>query len=581
MSTLDRLIRLVRYLKPYRVRLGAAFACSGFVAAFSGAYAWLVKPVLDEIFINKNESLLLVLPLALFAVAVLKSVFSYGQNYLMSYVGNQVITDVRQELFGKLIRLPVPYHDVNTSGRLVSRVVNDVSLMANAVSGVLKDIILQGHTFLAMMGVIFYQEWRLAALSVIVIPLAVLTTLRMGKRLRALATSGQERMGDMASTLQETLSGIRMVKAYGREESEAVRFQQSNRSFLSTTMKAIQVSSIGSSHMEVIGVVGVAAIIWYGGFLVINGSMTPGEFFSFLTAMFMAFAPIRKLSGSNNAIQQALAAAERVFGVLDLKTEQNAEKGQLELPRIAQSVTFDDVTFHYESQSVPALDDINLTIRAGEMVALVGSSGSGKTTLVNLIPRFYEPTAGRILIDGVDIQSYTLRSLRSQIGMVSQDVVLFDDSIRNNIAFGRENATDEDITQAARLAYAHAFVERLPQGYETVVGEKGVKLSGGERQRVAIARAILRDPPLLILDEATSALDTESERVVQLALANLMKNRTTVVIAHRLSTIQQADRIMVLARGSIVEVGTHDELLRMDGQYKRLHAMQFQDVPDA
>ena len=574
-------MRLVRYLKPYRIRLGAAFACSGLVAAFSGAYAWLVKPVLDEIFINKNESLLLILPLALFTVAVLKSLFNYGQNYLMNYVGNQVITDIRQQLFGKLIRLPVSYHDANTSGRLVARVVSDVTLMANAVAGVLKDIFQQGLTFLAMMGVIFYQNWRLGGLSVIVIPLAVFTMVRMGKRLRALAASGQERMGDMASTLQETLSGIRMVKAYGREESEAARFQRSNRSFLSTTMKAIQVSSLGSSHMEVIGVVGVAVIIWYGGFLVINGSMTPGEFFSFLTAMFMAYAPIRKLSGSNNAIQQALAAAERVFGVLDLKTEQEAEKGQLELPRIAQSVTFDDVTFHYESQSVPALNDINLTIRAGEMVALVGSSGSGKTTLVNLIPRFYEPTAGRILIDGIDTQSYTLRSLRSQIGMVSQDVVLFDDSIRNNIAFGREDATDEDIVQAARLAYAHDFVERLPEGYQTVVGEKGVKLSGGERQRLAIARAILRDPPLLILDEATSALDTESERVVQLALANLMKNRTTVVIAHRLSTIQQADRIMVMARGSIVEEGTHDELLRRGGQYQRLHAMQFQDVPDA
>jgi len=581
MSTLDRLIRLFRYLKPYRVRLGAAFVCSGLVAAFSGTYAWLVKPVLDEIFINKNESLLLVLPLALFVVSVLKSVFSYGQNYLMNYVGNQVITDIRQELFGKLIRLPVPYHNVNTSGRLVSRVVNDVTLIANAVAGVLKDIFSQGLTFLVMMGVIFYQNWRLAGLSVIVIPLAVFTVVRMGKRLRALAARGQERMGDMASTLQETFSGIRMVKAYGREEAEAARFQQSNRSFLSTTMKAIQVSSLGSSHMEVIGVVGVAAIIWYGGFLVINGSMTPGEFFSFLTAMFMAYTPIRKLSGSNNLIQQALAAAERVFSVLDLKTEQDAERGRLELPRVAQSVTFDDVTFLYESQAVPALNDINLTIRAGEMVALVGSSGSGKTTLVNLIPRFYEPTAGRILIDGVDIQSYTLRSLRSQIGMVSQDVVLFDDSIRNNIAFGREDTTDEDIIQAARLAYAHDFVERLPQGYQTVVGEKGVKLSGGERQRLAIARAILRDSPLLILDEATSALDTESERVVQLALTNLMKNRTTVVIAHRLSTIQRADRIMVLARGSIVEEGTHDALLRRGGQYQRLHAMQFQDVPDA
>ena len=580
MSSVDRLIRLVRYLKPYRVRLIAAFVCSGLVAAFSGAYAWLVKPVLDEIFINKNEALLLALPLALFAVSVLKSAFNYGQNYLMNYVGNQVITDIRQELFGKLIRLPVKYHDANTSGRLVSRVVNDVTLMANAVAGVLKDIFQQGLTFLAMMGVIFYQNWKLAGLSVIVVPLAVVTMVRMGKRLRALAASGQERMGDMASTLQETLSGIRMVKAYGREEAEADRFARSNRAFLNTTMKAIQVSSLGSSHMEVIGVVGVAAIIWYGGYLVISGDMTPGAFFSFLTAMFMAYTPIRRLSGSNNTIQQALSAAERVFGVIDLETEQEADRGQLTLPPITRSVAYEDVTFFYEGQAVPALSDIDLTIRAGEMVALVGSSGSGKTTLANLLPRFYEPTAGRVLIDGVDIWSYTLASLRAQIGMVSQDVVLFDDTVRNNIAFGRHGATEEEIARAARLAYAHDFVERLPQGYETVVGEKGVKLSGGERQRLAIARAILRDPPLLILDEATSALDTESERIVQLALSNLMQHRTTLVIAHRLSTIQRADRIIVLNRGVIVETGTHDELLLRGGHYKRLHAMQFQDVPN-
>ena len=578
MSSLDRFLRLVRYFKPYRLRLGAAFVCSGLVAAFSGAYAWLVKPVLDEIFINKNESLLLALPLALFAVSVLKSAFSYGQNYLMNFVGNQVITDIRQELFGKMIRLPVKYHDANTSGRLVSRVVNDVTLMANAIAGMLKDVFQQGLTFLAMLGVIFYQNWRLGSLSVIVIPLAVMTMMRMGKRLRALATSGQERMGDMASTLQETLAGIRMVKAYGREEAEAERFKESNKAFLNTTMKAIQVSSLGSSHMEVIGVVGVAAIIWYGGSLVIHGDMTPGAFFSFLTAMFMAYAPIRRLSGSNNTIQQALAAAERVFGVIDLETE--PEGGRAVMPPIRQSVTYQDVTFLYEGQAIPALTDIDLVIQAGEMVAIVGSSGSGKTTLANLLPRFYDPTAGRVLIDGVDIQSFTLASLRAQIGIVSQDVVLFDDTVLNNIAFGKPHATEAEIVQAAKLAYAHEFVERLPQGYQTMVGEKGVKLSGGERQRLAIARAILRDPPLLILDEATSALDTESERVVQLALNNLMEHRTTLVIAHRLSTIQRADRIVVLDRGVIVEIGTHDELLIQGGHYKRLHALQFQDVPN-
>jgi subfamily B ATP-binding cassette protein MsbA len=581
MSFLNRFTRLLRYLRPYWVRLGAAFGCSGLVAAFSGAYAYLVKPVLDEIFINKNETLLLALPLALFAVAVCKSAFNYGQSYLMNYVGNHVITDIRQALFGKLLQLPVNYHDRNTSGRLVSRVVNDVTLMANAVAGVLKDIFQQGLTFLAMLGVIFYQNWQLAMLSIVVVPLAAVTTLRMGKRLRILATRGQERMGDMASTLQESLAGIRMVKAYGREEAETERFRHSNKAFLDTAMKAIQVSSLGSSHMEVIGVVGVAVIVWYGGYLVINGTMTPGAFFSFLTAMFMAYTPIRKLAGANNTIQQALAAAERVYEVLDLKTEQDLDQGTVPATGIARSLEFDNVSLQYDGQPIPALHGINLTIHAGEVVALVGSSGSGKTSLASLLPRFYEPTAGRILLDGTPLTSYTLESLRAQIGIVSQDVVLFDDTVRSNIAFGRTGATDGEVIRAAKLAYADEFIRRLPQGYDTVIGERGVKLSGGERQRLAIARAILRDPPLLIMDEATSALDTESERIVQLALANLMKNRTTLVIAHRLSTIQNADRIVVLDRGRIAEIGSHEELLKKGGLYRRLHAMQFQEVTRA
>ncbi len=574
---MNQFIRLVRYLRPYKFRLAAAFVCSALVAGLSGAYAWLVRPVLDGIFISKDETLLLVLPLAILAVAVLKGVFNYGQSYLMSYVGNRVTTDIRQALFQQLIRLPVSYHDANTSGRLVSRVINDVNLMANAVAGVLKDIFQHGLTFLAMLGVIFYQNWKLAGLSVVVVPLSVVTMVRMGQRLRSLATHGQERTGDMASLLQEALAGIRMLKAFGREDEEARRFSASNKALLQTIMKSIQVSSIGSSHMEVIGVVGVAGIIWYGGYLVIQGTMTPGAFFSFLTAMFMAYTPIRRLSGGNNAIQQALSAARRVFDVLDLKTERDDDHGRAVLSPIKRSLEFRGVAFRYEAQEMPAIQGIDLTIRAGEMVALVGSSGSGKTTLVSLVPRFYEPTEGKILIDEVDVRECTLSSVRAQIGIVSQETVLFDDTVYDNIAYGRAGATEEDIREAAKAAYAHDFVERLPAGYQTLIGENGVKLSGGERQRLAIARAILRDPPILILDEATSALDTESERIVQLALANLMKNRTTLVIAHRLSTIQNADRIVVMERGMIVESGSHEDLLQRDGVYKRLHAMQFQE----
>jgi subfamily B ATP-binding cassette protein MsbA len=569
-------LRLLRYLMRYRTRLGAAFVCSALVAGMTGVYAWLVRPVLDDIFIKKDEWMLMVLPIAIVVVAGLKGLFNYGQNYLMNYVGNQAVADVRQELFLQFMRLPVRFHDANTTGRLMSRIGNDVSLMANAVAGVLKDLFQQGLTFLAMLGVIFYQNWKLAAASAVVIPLSTYTMVRMGQRLRKLATSGQEKVADMNSLLQETLAGIRVVKAFGREEAEAGRFRDSNRAYLRTLMKSIQVSSLTASHMEVIGVVGVAAIIWYGGYLVIHGTMTPGAFFSFLTAMFMAYTPIRRLSGANNTIQQALAAAERVFEVMDLQTEQALDRGRKELLPVSRSLEFRNVTFQYEGSERPALADVTLTVEAGTIVALVGSSGSGKTTLVSLVPRFYDPTEGAVLIDGQDIRGYRLASLRRQIGIVSQETVLFDESVRNNIAYGRAGATDDEVIGAAKQAYAHDFIQRLPDGYATPIGENGVKLSGGERQRLAIARALLRDPPILILDEATSSLDSESERIVQLALANLIKHRTTLVIAHRLSTVQNADRIVVLDRGRVVETGTHAELLQRGGLYQRLHAIQFQ-----
>ena len=571
-------LRLLHYLVRYRFRLIAAFVCSGLVAGLTGAYAWMVRPVLDGIFISKDEFLLTVLPIVILGVAVFKAGFSYGQSYLMNYVGNHVIADVREELFLQLMRLPAGYHDANTSGRLMSRVINDVNLMAGAVAGVLKDLFQQGLTFVAMMGIIFYQNWKLAAVSLVVVPMSFYTVTQMGRRLRKLATRGQERIGDMASALQEALTGIRVVKTFGREEAEGARFQHSNRAYLRATMKGVQVSSLVSSHMEVIGVLGVAMIIWYGGYLVIDGEMTPGAFFSFLAAMFMAYTPIRRLAGANNTIQQALSAAERVFGVLDLENERDRDQGLRELSPITRSLEFRGVTFQYDGTEQPALRDINLSISAGEVVALVGSSGSGKTTLANLVPRFYEPTRGMILLDGQNTREGTLKSLRRQIGIVSQDTVLFDETVRNNIAYGKLDAAEHELVEAAQAAYAHDFIQRLPDGYDTVIGENGVKLSGGERQRLAIARAILRDPPILILDEATSSLDSESERIVQLALSNLMRNRTTLVIAHRLSTVQNADRIIVLDRGGIVETGSHEELLRKGGRYQRLHAIQFQDA---
>lgn len=571
--------RLLTYLRPYQLRLIGAILCSGLVAALSGVYAWLVRPALDGLFISKDASLLVVLPLAILAVAVLKGVFSYGQSYLMNYVGYRVVTDVRQGLFEKILRLPISYHDANNSGHMVARVINDVNSLHNAVSGVLKDIVQQGLTFLVMVGVTFYQNWKLASVSLLVIPLAGYTMSTMGKRLRRIFNRGLEQFGDMTTSLQETLGGIRMVKAFNREPLAGERFHQDNRAVWGSWMKSIQISSLGSSHMEVIGVLGVAGIIWYGGYLVIHDDMTPGAFFSFLTAMFMAYTPIRKLSGANNVIQQALAAAERVFAVLDLKDEQQLNTGVLEMPPITRALEFRGVTLRYPGHTLPALEGVQLTVGVGEVIAIVGSSGSGKTSLVSLVPRFYEPTEGAVLIDGTDIRSYTLHSLRSQIGIVSQDVMLFDDSVAFNIAYGRDGATEDAIVQAAQSAHAHEFISRLPNGYRTAVGEHGVKLSGGERQRLAIARAILRDPPILILDEATSALDTESERVVQLALSNLMKNRTTLVIAHRLSTIQNAHRIIVLSHGRIVETGTHEQLLQRNGTYRRLHSMQFHEVP--
>lgn len=571
--------RIMFYLRDYRLRLAGAFVCSAGVAGLSAVYAWLVQPVLDGIFIDRNRDLLLILPLAVLGVALLKALFAYGQGYLMSYVGHWLVSDVRQQLFVHIVRLPIRFHDANSSGRLMARVISDVNEMANAIPSVLKDIFQQGLTFVAMLAVVFYQNWKLATIVLVVLPLSSLVLVHVGRRIRKLSKRGQESIGRMASVLKEAFSGIKIVKAYGQEEKEAQRFSLTNQSFRSAKIKSSQTSAMSSPLLEVIGVCGVAFIIWYGGGLVIAGEMKPGEFFSFLAAMFMAYAPVRKMSGANESVQRALAGAQRVFHVLDLDSELAKDEGKKSLPPIAKSLEFSGVKFLYEGSEEPALHNINLTINVGEVVAFVGASGSGKTTLVSLVPRFYRPTEGAVKIDGEDIRLVDRSSLRRQIGIVAQETVLFDDTIRNNIAYGRSDATDDAIIEAARAAFAWEFIERLPQGLDTLVGENGLRLSGGQRQRLAIARAILRDPPLLILDEATSALDSESEKLVQKALANLVKARTTLIIAHRLSTVQHADRIVVMNRGRIEEMGTHAELLQQGGLYTRLYQTQFQLTP--
>jgi subfamily B ATP-binding cassette protein MsbA len=568
--------RIVSYLRNYRLRLLGAFLCSVGVAALQAVNAWLVKPVLDDIFIARNQELLMILPLIILGVAILKASFSYGQSYLMGYVGQWLVADVRQQLFIHIVRLPIRFHDANTSGRLMARVISDVNEMSNAIPSVLKDIFQQGLTFVALIGVAFYQNWKMATVVLVVLPLSGYVLIRIGKRIRKLSRKGQESIGSMASVLKEAFTGIKVVKAYGQEEKEGQRFFLMNKAFRRAQVKSSQTSAMSSPILEVIAVCGISFIIWYGGGLVIAGEMKPGEFFSFLTAMFMSYAPIRKMSGANASVQRALAGAQRVFSVLDLDSELSKDEGKRRLPPIKHKLEFSNVSFTYEGAKASSLDNVNLTVPVGEVVALVGASGSGKTTLVSLVPRFYRPTQGTVTIDGIDIRSVDRSSLRRQIGIVSQETVLFDDLIRNNIAYGRPDATEEQIIEAARAAYAWEFIERLPNGLDTFVGENGLKLSGGQRQRLAIARAILRDPPILILDEATSALDSESEKLVQQALANLMKARTTLVIAHRLSTVQHADRLVVMKRGRIEEIGTHAELLQKGGLYTRLYQTQFQ-----
>jgi subfamily B ATP-binding cassette protein MsbA len=533
----------------------------------------LVKPVLDDVFFKKDLTMLKLIPLAIVALFILKGVFDYGQAYLMSFVGQRIITDLREKVYHHLHSLALPFFTKNPTGVLMSRIMNDVNLVqgavTDAVTGLLKDI----FTIIGLVFVIFYRDWRLALIALVVFPVAVYPIVKFGRKLRSYSTRTQMTLADLSTMLLETISGNRIVKAFNMEEYERKRFSKMNEKLFRIMLKSLRVRAVSHPLMETLGGLGIAAIVFYGGYNVIQGTATPGTFFSFLTALMMLYEPVKRLSNVNNSIQQGLAGASRIFEILDTVPEIRNKPGALDLARIREGIEFQNVSFKYEEDWV--LKNINLKIRAGEVVAFVGSSGGGKTTLANLVPRFYDVNSGRILIDGVDIRDLTVESLRGKIAIVTQQTILFNDTVEQNIAYGNIGEPHEKIVAAAEAAYAHNFIRNLSEGYRTLIGEQGVKLSGGERQRVSIARALLKNAPILILDEATSSLDSESEVEVQKALEFLMQGRTTLVIAHRLSTIRKADRIIVISNGEIVEEGTHEDLLERDGEYRKLFLLQF------
>ena len=568
--------RIYGLMTPYKRTLGIAMLCMVMVGLLKPGQAYIVKPLLDKIFFTKDPALLNILPAAVILLMLVMGIFNFGYAYLLDKVGQSVVRDLRIRVFNHIHSLPLSFFHKSPPGELISRVISDVTLIQNAVSHALIGVLKDFFSMAGLTAVILYMNWKLALMSVIFLPAAAIPIVKFGRLHRKLSTENQETTALVSNIMHETITGNRIVKAFCMEKYEGTRFAGTINNLFKITLRDAAIKAFSHPLMELIGGLGIALIIWYGGWQVLHDKSTPGTFFAFLTALIMIYEPIKGISKINSTVQQGVAAAVRVFDLLDISPEIKDSPGAQELPVLSKHIDFENVSFSYDNK-VPALKNINLQVKTGEVVAIVGPSGSGKTTLANLVPRFYDVTAGRILVDGTDLRDVTQKSLRSQIAMVTQQTILFNDTIRNNIAYGDPTRSEEEILAAAKAAHALEFIERLPDGFDTVIGESGAKLSGGQRQRLSIARALLKNSPILVLDEATSALDTESERKVQKALENLMQNRTTFVIAHRLSTIRKADRILVLKDGEIVEEGSHDELLAQAGVYQTLHAMQHHD----
>ncbi len=589
-------IRLLKFLKPYPVAFFAAIVCMFFSVAFSGVSLGMIVPLMDKIFshqeivINRSlplllknfitklnvlspSELLLIIAWLIPLLFILKGLFAFAQSFLMSGISQRIIRDIRDKLYCKLQSLSLNFFSKARTGELISQITYDVGLVQNSITEGLMEFVYQFLQIILFLGIVFFIHWRLAIISLILLPLVVLPVIKIGKKLHKLGSESQEKMGKINNILYETIAGIRIVKAFSMEDYETKRFAEENNRFYRLVVKSIKRTIVLSPLNEFVGALSAAFILFFGGREVLRGTMSAGVFTLFLGALLSLMKPFKKITNIYGLTQQALAAAKRIFKILDTQPMIKEKKDAIVLPCFSKNIIFDRVCFSYDEKEV--LKDINLEIQRGEVVAFVGQSGVGKTTLVNLIPRFYDPCKGRITIDGYDLRELTLKSLRGQIGIVSQQTVLFNDTVRANIAYGRQEACLEEIIEAAKAANAHRFIVSLPEQYNTIIGEQGLNLSGGERQRLAIARAFLKAAPILILDEATSQLDTESERLIQEAAGRLMAGKTVFVIAHRLSTVKNADKIVILDEGKIVDTGRHNELLSRDSLYKRLYEMQF------
>ena len=572
--------RLFRSLKPYLGRLYLAIFFSVVVGVIATSPVPIIQKTFDKIFVEKDYLMLKVIPLALILLYVIKAVLTYAQNLIIFGISWELVVKFREKLFVHIHKLPFVFFEDHETGELMSRINNDVAIMQSTVTRLMKEFLQNGVMLIGLVGWVFYLKWDWAIMALIIFPVTVLPVSKISRKLRSLSRQGQEILGKINSTITESFSGIKVVRAFGMEPRELEKFQLDNNNYLGVMKKNVKYVEITSPFLEVLGVVSAAFILWYGGSQVLNGDISQGTFLAFIVALFMMYAPIRILFKIYTNVQTALAGAERVFEILD-KDEEKIWEGEDDFPSFNDGIEFRDVSFHYPSRSTMVLKGINLSVKKSEVIAIVGMSGAGKTTLVDLLFRFFDATSGSILIDGKRIQDYKLASLRNQLALVTQETFLFNDTIWNNIAFGCEREVSrEEILEAAKAAHVDYFASKLDEGYDTFIGERGVKLSGGQRQRIAIARAILRNAPILVLDEATSSLDSESEKLVQDALHNLMEHRTSFVIAHRLSTIKHANRIIVMDKGEIVESGTHESLIASSGLYQKYYEMQFIDLKD-